>query len=123
MSRFLSELVLSPKKTVEGALGGMLIGLLGAFLLGWFMQVFSPKNHFFWAPGEFSLYFKAFALAILLSIVGQIGDLAESMLKRDVGVKDSGGALSGHGGMLDMVDSLLFNIPFTFFYAKVVLGL
>jgi len=114
---------LSPKKTLEGAIGGLLIGVAGSFLLGFFMQRLSPYNHFYWAPGDAALYFQALILAVLLSIVGQVGDLSESMLKRDVRIKDSGGSLSGHGGVLDMADSLLFTIPFTFFYAKSILGL
>jgi len=112
---------ISPKKTIEGSLGGLFFGVAGVFLLGWFMQWLSPIDHFYWAPARGALYGQAFVLAILLSVVGQIGDLSESMLKRDVGVKDSGGSLTGHGGMLDMADSLLFTIPFTFLYAKAVL--
>ena len=113
----------SPKKTIEGALGGLFCGVVGVFLLGWLMQWISPIDYFFWAPASKALYGQAFILAVLLSVVGQVGDLSESMLKRDVGVKDSGGALTGHGGMLDMSDSLLFTVPFTFLYAKTVLML
>lgn len=114
---------ISPRKTIEGSLGGLFCGVAGVFLLGWLMQWLSPINYFFWAPAHKTVYGQAFILAILLSIVGQVGDLAESMLKRDVGVKDSGSSLTGHGGMLDMADSLLFTVPFTFLYAKTVLNL
>lgn len=113
----------SPKKTIEGSLGGLICGVVGTFALGLVMQWLSPIDHFYWAPGRWGHYVEALVLAVLLSVVGQVGDLAESMLKRDAGVKDSGGALTGHGGMLDMADSLLFTVPFTFFYAKMVLML
>ncbi|HEQ60357.1 MAG TPA: phosphatidate cytidylyltransferase [Firmicutes bacterium] len=114
---------ISPRKTIEGSLGGLFCGVAGAFLLGWLMQWGSPVNYFYWAPADKTVYGQAFILAVLLSVVGQIGDLSESMLKRDAGVKDSGSSLTGHGGMLDMADSLLFTVPFTFLYAKTVLNL
>jgi phosphatidate cytidylyltransferase len=111
----------SPKKTVEGSIGGMICGVAGVFIIGWILQLFSEMGHFYWAPGTPRMYLHAFVLAVLLSVVGQIGDLTESMLKRDVGVKDSGGTITGHGGILDMIDATLFTIPFTFFFAKSVL--
>ncbi len=54
----------------------------------------------------------------LLGVVGQVGDLAESALKRSVGTKDTGRLMPGHGGMLDRIDSLLFNTPVLFYYAS-----
>lgn len=88
----------SPKKTWEGTVA-CFIGTALAFwgLLQWWMPVF---------PGG-----EALALGVLLGVVGQVGDLAESQLKRDVAVKDSSALLPGHGGMLDRIDSLLFAAP------------
>jgi phosphatidate cytidylyltransferase len=53
---------------------------------------------------------------ILLGVIGQVGDLAESVIKRSVGVKDTGGLIPGHGGLLDRVDGLLFNAPALYYY-------
>ncbi|MBK8190418.1 MAG: phosphatidate cytidylyltransferase [Vampirovibrionales bacterium] len=84
---------ISPKKTREGAVGGLIIGL--AFGLG-----FAGLPHFNWIH--------AVILSLLLIVVAQLGDLAESLMKRDAGVKDSGGLFLGHGGLLDRLDSFLF---------------
>lgn len=92
----------SPKKTVEGALGGMLTAVLACSVIGWHLGI--PLVH-------------CMVAAILIAIVGQMGDLFESSLKRDVGVKDSGNALQGHGGALDRFDSLAFAAPIFYLYA------
>jgi len=94
----------SPGKTWEGAVGGFLTSV-GVGVL--FAQIFDLHN----SPVTVG------AISGALSIAGQIGDLAESMIKRNCGVKDSGGILPGHGGFLDRVDALLFAIPV--FYAFV----
>lgn len=92
----------SPKKTVEGSLGGMMTAVLGCVAFG--MSV------------NFSVV-DCVVTALLVSVVGQFGDLFESSLKRDVGVKDSGNALRGHGGVLDRFDSLAFAAPIFYLYA------
>jgi phosphatidate cytidylyltransferase len=89
----------SPKKTVEGALGG----LVGSVVVGLVMVVLLELP----IP-----LLKAGVLALVGGAVAQLGDLAESLLKRACGVKDSGTLLPGHGGMLDRVDGVIFAVPF-----------
>lgn len=108
-SRKLSPYI-SPKKTWEGAFGGLLSAILISFILYLLFRLgFNehPLNLTFWQ----SLWLPA-----MISAIGQFGDLAESLLKRDVGVKDSSGYLPGLGGMLDVVDSLVFTAPFMYFF-------
>lgn len=93
----------SPKKTVEGGLGGIATSLLAAAIV-----------HFTFFP-EFPLI-HALGAALLLAIAGVIGDLAESMWKRSADVKDSGAILPGHGGFLDRIDSILFTAPILYAY-------
>lgn len=88
---------ISPKKTVEGAIAG----LVGSMLVGGFAGVF------FLGEPWLSVTFISAATAV----VGQVGDLAESAMKRSAGVKDSSSILPGHGGILDRLDSLLFAAP------------
>lgn len=95
---------LSPKKTWEGALGG----LVGCLVISLLFKLLIPSVAFGLTWGE------VFFSALLLGVFAQIGDLAESVLKRDAGVKDSGVALTGHGGVLDRIDSVLFS--FSIFY-------
>src|SRR2546428_8320008 len=94
--------VLSPKKTYAGAIGGTLGGVITALALGKFVL-----NRQGWNFSAEQLLL--FGLAI--SIVGQIGDVAESLFKREAGLKDSSGLIPGHGGVLDRLDSLYFVIP------------
>ena len=94
---------ISPRKTVEGAAGGLAGSLVGVLLAkGWFFQRLG------WTD--------ALVLAALLWMSGMAGDLAESLLKRSAEVKDCGKFFPGHGGMLDRADSLLFAAPVLFFY-------
>ena len=98
----------SPKKTVEGALGG----LVGAGLMGWICSMtFVP----------FITTFSCVALGLLVGILAQLGDLVESMVKRDVGIKDSAELIPGHGGILDRFDSLLFTAPVLYYYFRLVI--
>jgi phosphatidate cytidylyltransferase len=101
---------ISPGKTVEGALGGLgcslLVGGLGGVLLGW------PWG---WVVGG--------VLGGVVSVFALVGDLTESMMKRDAGVKDSGDAIPGHGGILDRIDSYLFTPAVVFYYLTLVLPL
>ncbi|MEO8576184.1 MAG: phosphatidate cytidylyltransferase [Gemmatimonadales bacterium] len=93
----------SPSKTVEGAFGGLVVATLGTWL--YVMFLLKPFAHLSLTSTGIVV------LAIAIGIVGQIGDLAESLLKRDAGVKDSSKLLPGHGGILDRFDSLLFVLP------------
>jgi phosphatidate cytidylyltransferase len=98
---------ISPGKTVEGALGGLVANLLvGVVFKTWWL----PE-----LPWGFCV-----GLVVMLGVMGQVGDLVESMLKRSVDSKDSGGILPGHGGVLDRVDGLLFAAP-TLYYLKTYL--
>ena len=87
---------ISPSKTIEGSLGALVI-VCGVAIVG---AVFVPQLHLVWYQG--------LAIGFLTCIAAQAGDLAESALKRDAGVKDAGTAIQGHGGVLDRFDSYLF---------------
>jgi phosphatidate cytidylyltransferase len=89
---------ISPKKTVEGAVGGLLASVLGGFVG-------------IWALGLDLGWPLVLGLGVGGAVMGQLGDLVESMLKRSAGVKDSGKLLPGHGGFLDRVDGLMFALP------------
>jgi len=97
--------VLSPKKTHAGAVGGTLAGVITALAIGKF--VLNRQGWGGWSLSDGQLLL--FGLAV--SIVGQIGDVAESLLKREAGLKDSSTLIPGHGGVLDRLDSLYFVIP------------
>lgn len=99
----------SPKKTLEGSVGGLVGGV--AAMIGF--------GHLWLAP-EIPIV-HCVVLGLIGSALGQIGDLVESMIKRTFGVKDSGNILPGHGGMLDRVDGLLFVAPLIYYYAKLFL--
>jgi phosphatidate cytidylyltransferase len=94
----------SPKKTVEGAIGGLMFSMLGAMVMGPFIGV---------------ARWQLACIGLLLGALAQTGDLSESLIKRDCQVKDSGSVIPGMGGVLDLVDSLIFAAPVYYFYAKV----
>jgi phosphatidate cytidylyltransferase len=91
-------LSISPGKTWAGFWGGLVLAALTGTVLTWMVQL------------PFASW-QGMAMAGLLSVVGQLGDLAESLAKREAGVKDSGTLIPGHGGLLDRLDSLLFATP------------
>jgi len=97
---------LSPKKTVEGALAGFLTAVLTTVLLGVFW------NHMLWSH--------ALVLGGLIGVFAQVGDLAESLLKRDLGLKDFGTLFGPHGGVLDRFDGVLFALPVAYLYLGLV---
>jgi phosphatidate cytidylyltransferase len=100
---------LSPGKTIEGAIGGLLGSLCGATLGGR------------WLLGHFTLT-QCLAAGCLLAVLGQLGDLSESFLKRSSEVKDSGALIPGHGGILDKVDGILFGAPALYYFVVYVIG-
>lgn len=95
--------VISPNKTVEGSIGGAICAIIGAVIIGHFINL--------------ELY-HCLILGFLCTFFAQMGDLAESLIKRDAGVKDSGKLLPGHGGFLDRLDSYVLTIPVMFYYLK-----
>lgn len=93
----------SPNKTLEGAIGGALAALVSALVSAAALSIDAP-----WAAVAL--------LGILLGVVGQAGDLFESKLKRLSGVKESGRLLPGHGGILDRLDSIVFNLAVVYYF-------
>ena len=100
---------ISPGKTWEGAVGGMLASLAAAALA-----------HYWFFP-ELRLT-AALPLAAVMNVLGVVGDLTESALKRGAGAKDAANILPGHGGFLDRLDSLLFNAPVIYYFARLYWG-
>jgi phosphatidate cytidylyltransferase len=108
---------LSPNKTWEGAAGSVLGSLLvTVLLLILSVQLGKRELHFLAFDGSVGYWL---LMAVLVNIAAQVGDLAESALKRSAGVKDSGTMLPGHGGILDRIDALLLAAPI-FWYAQVI---
>jgi phosphatidate cytidylyltransferase len=92
---------ISPKKSWEGSIGGLVTGVLGAALVAWLAGL-SPVH--------------GAVIGALIPLITPFGDFAVSMMKRQVGVKDSGSLIPGHGGMLDRLDSLLFSAVVVYYY-------
>lgn len=97
---------ISPNKTIEGFIGGLLFSCVA----GYFLYRFSLYRNFqFWL-----------GMAIILSIFGTLGDLIQSKFKRQAGVKDSGKLMPGHGGLYDRLDSIIFSSPFVYAYLLII---
>ncbi len=95
--------VISPNKTIEGAIGGAVCAVIGAMVIGLYIGL---------------EWYMALLAGILCTVFAQIGDLSESLIKRDAGVKDSGDSLPGHGGFLDRCDSYILTIPVMYYFCK-----
>ena len=95
----------SPKKTIEGAVAGSLCAIITALIFG-------NLIHISWLHSLFA--------GIIITFFAQIGDLSESLLKRDAGVKDSGNSLPGHGGFLDRADSYILSAPIAYYFFKYI---
>ncbi|AUC85071.1 phosphatidate cytidylyltransferase [Polaribacter sp. ALD11] len=97
----------SPKKTIEGFIGGFIFALIAGYIISIFNSDLSLIN---WL-----------IIAAIVAIIGTIGDLVESKLKRQAKIKDSGTIMPGHGGILDRLDSLLFAAPFVYLYINFII--
>jgi phosphatidate cytidylyltransferase len=103
------SVLVSPGKTVEGTIG-LVCGSVASGLI----------FCYFFLPGQ--SFFHVFILSLVGSVIGQLGDLCESAIKRNYGVKDASSLLPGHGGLLDRMDSLIFIAPFVYYYRIFVIG-
>jgi phosphatidate cytidylyltransferase len=100
----------SPGKTVEGAIGGMVASVLVAWAFGDLVLRSSAQLGFKWFP------WGIIAFGVAVSVAAQVGDLFESLIKREAGVKDSSRILPGHGGILDRLDSMFFVLPVSYVF-------
>ena len=104
---------ISPKKTIEGFLGGIIFAVLAGYLISkYYIKAnpeFSDRSILIWT-----------SIAVIVGIAGTIGDLIESKFKRIAGVKDSGSIMPGHGGILDRLDSVIFVAPIIFLFYKIL---
>ena len=97
---------ISPKKTVEGFLGGLFFACVASYFIARFTETLTFNQ---WL-----------ILAIIISVFGTLGDLIESKFKRQANVKDSGILMPGHGGLLDRLDSIIFAAPFIYLYLQII---
>jgi phosphatidate cytidylyltransferase len=98
---------ISASKTREGAVGGLVCAILGAVVIATVLNLISPFTFRYW---------QIMLLGFLVGLFAQLGDLVESLLKRNMGVKESGNLLPGHGGILDRFDSLIFVGAVVYYY-------
>lgn len=98
---------ISPAKTWEGAAGGLICAILGAIAVAIILNLVSPYAFAYW---------QIIFLGVLVGVFAQLGDLVESLLKRNMGVKESGSLLPGHGGVLDRFDSIIFVGAVAYYY-------
>jgi phosphatidate cytidylyltransferase len=105
---------ISPKKTVEGFVGGMLGALLAGIVIFNVLENYSPLD------AEKYPMWVWIVMAIIVSIFGTIGDLIQSKFKRQAGVKDSGIIMPGHGGLYDRLDSIIYASPFVYAFLLIV---
>lgn len=111
--------ILSPKKTWEGAAAGLAACLVFVLGCAWIHRTWSG-DYALWL-NDANWWYELTLVTIVMSIIGQVGDLFESALKRDHGVKDSGETITGHGGYLDMIDALLWIGPAMLVYVAWIL--
>lgn len=95
--------IISPNKTIEGSIGGIICAIIGSMVIGWYIGL--------------EWYLSA-TIGLICTVFAQIGDLCESLIKRDAGVKDSGDILPGHGGFLDRCDSYILTIPVMYYFCN-----
>ena len=98
---------ISPKKTIEGSLGGLTFTVLAAFLINKYLYPIMSGV-------------EMMGLSATVVVFGSLGDLCESMLKRQAGVKDSGNLIPGHGGILDRFDATFLAVPFAYCYFMLI---
>jgi phosphatidate cytidylyltransferase len=97
---------ISPKKTVEGFLGGLFFSCIASYFIARLTDTLDFSN---WL-----------ILSIIISVLGTLGDLIESKFKRQANVKDSGVLMPGHGGLLDRLDSIIFASPFIYLFLRII---
>lgn len=110
----------SPKKSIEGAIGGLIFSMASGLLAYFLLEESSFLGKWLSSPGLSLAHY--LILGLILGIVGQFGDLCESLLKRGARIKDAGEIIPGHGGLLDVMDSLLFTAPVMYYYVVYIVG-
>jgi phosphatidate cytidylyltransferase len=110
-----------PKKTVEGSLGALVLTTLLVVTVGYFIHPAEQREAFGISQTKHIRYLVL--LGIIISVVGQLGDLMLSSIKRDLGIKDFGSLIPGHGGLLDRFDSLILVAPAVFHFTNYVAGI